>query len=180
MTTFNNPFFWALVSMFGLVGANAVVSGQKLGKYPLYGWVVVTIFSLGRILLVLPFCEQHRFEMGGLHQYIGSMIFVVGIILCIPAFLIKPVTTPDTTVTLRTNGFYKICRNPIYLGEILWCLGWSIMFRSTIGISLVPFWWIGLLIHTIIEEESLERELGQSYLDYKKHVRGRIIPGLPI
>jgi protein-S-isoprenylcysteine O-methyltransferase Ste14 len=180
MTTFNNPFFWALVSMFGLVGANAVVSGQKLGKHPLYGWVVVIIFGLGRFLLVLPFYEQPRFEMGGLHQYIGSMIFVVGIIFCIPAFTIKPVTSPDKTITLQTKGFYKISRNPIYLGEILWCLGWSMMFRSIIGISLVPLWWAGLLIHTIIEEESLERELGQSYLDYKKHVRGRIIPGLPI
>ncbi len=54
------------------------------------------------------------------------------------------------------------------------------MFRSVIGVALVPFWWAGLLFLVFIEEESLERELGQAYLEYKKRVRGRIIPGLPI
>ena len=31
----------------------------------------------------------------------------------------------------------------------------------------------------IIEEESLERALGEPYRAYKQRVRGRIIPGLP-
>lgn len=78
------------------------------------------------------------------------------------------------------TGFYGIVRNPIYLGKVLWCLGWAIMFRSVIGVALVPLWWTGLLILIMIEEESLERSLGQSHLEYKKQVRGRIIPGLPI
>ena len=64
--------------------------------------------------------------------------------------------------------------------EVLWCLGWAIIHRSVIGICLVPLWWLGLLFHIFIEEESLERELGQNYLEYKKRIRGRIIPGLPI
>ncbi len=48
MTFLNNPFFWAFISMFGLVGAGAVVSGKKLGKYPLYGISggVVSCFTL--------------------------------------------------------------------------------------------------------------------------------------
>ncbi len=71
-------------------------------------------------------------------------------------------------------------RNPIYFGEILWCLGWAVLFRSGIGVLLVPLWWIGLLFHTLSEEEHLERILGQPYLDYKKQVRGRIIPKLPL
>jgi protein-S-isoprenylcysteine O-methyltransferase Ste14 len=51
---------------------------------------------------------------------------------------------------------------------------------ALVGVALVPLWWFGLLILITIEEESLERSLGQSYLEYKKRVRGRIIPGLPI
>jgi protein-S-isoprenylcysteine O-methyltransferase Ste14 len=54
------------------------------------------------------------------------------------------------------------------------------MFRSITGVLLVPFWWISLLFLVMIEEESLKRELGQPYLDYKNKVRGRIIPGLPL
>jgi protein-S-isoprenylcysteine O-methyltransferase Ste14 len=47
-------------------------------------------------------------------------------------------------------------------------------------VALVPFWWAGLLSLVLIEEESLERALGQPYLDYRARVRGRIVPGLPI
>jgi protein-S-isoprenylcysteine O-methyltransferase Ste14 len=39
---------------------------------------------------------------------------------------------------------------------------------------------VGWLFLISIEEESLERALGQPYLAYKEKVRGRIIPGLPI
>ncbi|NIQ36990.1 MAG: hypothetical protein GTN81_00140 [Proteobacteria bacterium] len=77
-------------------------------------------------------------------------------------------------------SMFGLVRNPIYLGEILWCLGWAIMFRSIIGGALVPLWWAGFLFHIAVEEESLEGELGQPYLDYKARVRVRIIPGLPV
>ena len=38
----------------------------------------------------------------------------------------------------------------------------------------------GLLILILLEEDALERGLGDSYREFKKHVKGRIIPGLPI
>ena len=180
MIFFEDPFFWALVSMFGLVGAGAVVGSKKLGTYPLFGVVIVALFDLGRVMLVLPSYPQPRFEMGGWHWAVGGIIFAVGLIFCIPAFRIRPFTVADEGVELNTGGFYGIVRNPIYLGEVLWCLGWAIMFRSLIGVALVPLWWAGLLFHTIIEEESLELALGRPYLAYKQQVRGRIIPGLPV
>jgi len=180
MTFFNNPFFWAFISMFGLVGCGAVVSGTKLGRYPLFGAIMVIIFDLGRVLLVLPFCPQPRFEIWGMHMITGGFIFIAGIIFCAPAIIIKPVTAPDKTISLKTNGFYGIVRNPIYTGELLWCLGLAVCFRSVTGVVLIPIWWIGLLFHIAKEEESLERELGEVFLQYKKKVKGRIIPGLPI
>jgi protein-S-isoprenylcysteine O-methyltransferase Ste14 len=180
MTFLHDPFFWALISMFGLVGAGTVVSGKKLGSYALFGFIIVAIFDLGRVILVLPTCPQPRLEAGGWQWAVGGVIFAIGVIFCIPALTIKPVTAPDKKMNLSTTGFYGIVRNPIYFGELLWCLGWAIMFRSIIGVALVPLWWAGLQFHIIIEEESLERELGQSYLEYKARVRGRIIPGLPI
>ena len=54
------------------------------------------------------------------------------------------------------------------------------MFRSIIGIALIPIWWAAYLAIVLVEEASLERALGQRYLDYKQQVKGRIIPGLPI
>ena len=43
-----------------------------------------------------------------------------------------------------------------------------------------PVWWAGLWLVTIIEEESLERKLGHPYIEYRRRVRGRILPGLPL
>jgi protein-S-isoprenylcysteine O-methyltransferase Ste14 len=166
--------------MFGLVGAGAVVSGKRLGRYPLFGITIVAIFILGRVILVLPFCLQPRLELDSWHFIVGGIASFVGLIFCTPGLTIKPFTAPDNKMKLRTSGFYGIVRNPIYFGELLWCLGWAIIFRSIIGIALVPLWWAGLLILVVIEEESMERELGKSYLEYKKKVRGRIVPGLPL
>jgi protein-S-isoprenylcysteine O-methyltransferase Ste14 len=175
-----DPFFWALLSMFALVGAGVVVGGQKLGSYPLFGIVIVIIFGLGRVILVLPPLIQPRFEIGGWHWILGGTIFAAGLLFCLPALTIRPFTAPDEGTKIKTTGFYGIVRNPIYLGELLWGLGWAIMFRSTIGVALLPLWWAGLLFLVLVEEQSLERELGLPYLKYKERVRGRIIPGLPI
>jgi protein-S-isoprenylcysteine O-methyltransferase Ste14 len=98
----------------------------------------------------------------------------------LPVFTIRPITGPDAGVSLRTEGFYRIVRNPLDLSDVLWCLGLAMMFRSEIGIALVPVWWAGLWLLTTIEEESLERKLGQPYIEYSRRIRGRILPGLPL
>lgn len=180
MAFLSDPFFWAFVSMFALAAASQIVSGRNLGRRPLFGFIVVAIFGLGRVVLVLPSLPQPRFEMGGWHWVLGGVIFALGVAFSAPALTIRPLTAADEQVKLKTTGFYGIVRNPVYLGEILWCLGWSILFRSIIGVALVPFWWAGLLFTSMLEEESLERALGQPYSEYKKRVRSRIIPGLPL
>jgi protein-S-isoprenylcysteine O-methyltransferase Ste14 len=180
MVFYQDPFFWALLSMLSLVGGGVIVSSKKLGNSVIPGAVIVTTFILARGILVLPFCPQPRFEAHGWNWSIGGAIFVMGLIFSIPALSIKPLTKPHGQMELVTTGFYAIVRNPIYLGEVLWFCGWAIIFRSIIGLMLVPLWWIALLFHTLVEEEALEQALGERYLSYKRKVRGRIIPGLPI
>jgi protein-S-isoprenylcysteine O-methyltransferase Ste14 len=177
----NNPFFWALISMFTLVGACSVVGSRKIGSHPALGWFIVSILSLGRIILVLPSVEQPRFILNGVNAAIGIPIFVIGLCFALgPCFLIRPLNIAEEDMEFITKSFYKYTRNPIYLGEILWCLGWSIIHGSIIGVALVPVWWLGFLFLILIEEESLERAIGTNYLDYKKMVKGRIIPWMPI
>ena len=180
MSFLENPFFSAFISMFAVLASSQIVGSKKLGKYPLFGIIIVALFALGRIVLVLPSLPQPRFDIGGWHWFIGGIIFVFGIIFTIPAWSIKPFTVPDQKVALKTTGFYGIVRNPIYLAELLWSLGWSILFQSVTGVLLIPFWWASLLCITMIEEESLANMLGKSYLEYKTRVKSRIIPGLPL
>ena len=177
----NNPFFWALISMFTLVGACSVFGSRKIGRHPAFGWIIVTILSLGRIILVLPSIDQPRFFLDGFNAAIGIPIFVIGLCFALgPCFLIRPLNIPEEDMEFITKSFYKYTRNPIYLGEILWCLGWSIIHGSRIGVVLVPVWWSGFLFLILIEEDSLQRAIGTKYVAYKKQVKGRIIPGTPI
>jgi protein-S-isoprenylcysteine O-methyltransferase Ste14 len=179
MAFYTNPFFWALISMFGLVAAASLGSGHRLGRNAAFVIFAIALVTVGRIVLVLPFCPQPRFDVSAWHWVIGGAIFVVGLAFGVATFYVRWHSLPEKGMPLRTTGFYGIVRHPIYLCEVLWFLGWAIMFGSVYGLALAPVWWVAFLFHTLSEEVGLERELGGEYLEYKKKVRGRIFPGLP-
>jgi protein-S-isoprenylcysteine O-methyltransferase Ste14 len=174
------PFFWAFLGMFGLLAGTAAVSGTRLGRHTPLGFIIVMICDLARIMLVLPLCPQPRFDIGCWNWIAGGIILAAALVFAFPAFSIKWWAAPDENTALKTSGIYGIVRNPIYLADVLFSLGFAIVFRSIIGIALIPAWWAGFLFLVLIEEGSMERALGQTYLDYKQRVKGRIIPGLPI
>jgi len=180
MFTLTNLFFWAFIGMFGLLVGVALVSGIKLGKNAVFGMITIMICDFSRIILVLPFCPQPRFEIGIWNWILGGIILAIAVIVCVPALSINWRTAPNSQMVLKTTGIYGIVRNPIYLTDILFTLGFAVMFGSIIGMALVPVWWAAYLTIVLVEEMSLERALGQRYLDYKQQVKGRIIPGLPI
>ena len=92
----NSPFFWALISMFALVGACSVVGSKKIGSHPALGWIIVSIISLGRVILVLPFVEQPRFFLDGFNAIIGIPIFLTGVFWGLaPCFLIRPLNIAE-------------------------------------------------------------------------------------
>jgi protein-S-isoprenylcysteine O-methyltransferase Ste14 len=180
MFLLQDPLFWALLSMLGLTGACLVVGTSRVGKHPLMGGVIVTVFFMGRFIMVLPYLPQPRFDLGPWQTVIGGVLFVCGLFLSLaPCFSIRPLNDTNKDTQLATNGFYGFVRNPIFLGELLWCFGWSMVHGSIIGIVLILFWWAGLLVVVLLEEERLEKALGREYLEYKAKVKGRIIPGLP-
>ena len=180
MFVLQDPFFWAFLSMFGLLVGMAVVSGTRLGRYAPVGFIIVMICDLSRVMVVLPVCPQPRFEIGYWNWIAGGMFLVAAVVFAAPVLSIKPWTSPDEQTVLKTTGIYGLVRNPIYLADLLFTLGLALLFRSIIGLALVPLWWAGFLALVVIEEGSLERALGQPYLDYKQRVKGRIIPGLPL
>lgn len=78
---------------------------------------------------------------------------------------------------LATAGVYKNLRNPSYLGLLLNSLGWSLAFRSGLGVLVT-----GLLIPPLVarikaEERLLLSEFGAEYEAYRART-WRLIPGL--
>ncbi|HUT00443.1 MAG TPA: hypothetical protein VMY59_09020, partial [Candidatus Thermoplasmatota archaeon] len=88
MFVLQNLFFWAFVGMFGLLVGIAIVSGIKLGQNALLGFTIIMISDSSRILLVLPFCPQPRFEIGVWSWIVGGIILAVAMVFGVPALSI--------------------------------------------------------------------------------------------
>ena len=175
-----NPFFWAGISLIGLLGANTSVNTSFGKKYRLLGLLSGLLFNVGRIAMVLPFVNQPRLEESNLISISGVLVGILSAIFIIPRWINHSLKDPVENLGFKTNGLYSIVRHPFYLGEILFSLALALYFRSIIGLAFTPVWWAGLQLHIIHEEESLEKEFGPFYLEYKNRVKGRIIPFPPI
>jgi protein-S-isoprenylcysteine O-methyltransferase Ste14 len=79
--------------------------------------------------------------------------------------------------TLVTNGVYGLIRNPSYLGLILNSLGWSLAFRSGVGVLLTALMLVPLLARIRAEEALLRSQFGDEYRAYCART-SRLIPWL--
>ena len=78
---------------------------------------------------------------------------------------------------LVTSGPFAYCRNPMYLGHIIFLLGLTLSLRSALGalITLAALVWFQLRVQR--DESRLRERFGQPYVDYKARVK-RWVPGL--
>lgn len=79
---------------------------------------------------------------------------------------------------LVTEGIYSVCRNPMYLGNILLILGFAI-FSNSLLFLLIMFPFFVLIYASIIkaEENFLIGKFGEEYVTYKKSTYA-IVPKL--
>jgi protein-S-isoprenylcysteine O-methyltransferase Ste14 len=175
----NTFWLWAFLTMFFMFMCTFVLASKKLGSNSLYGSVFVTLLATSRVIMVLPFVKQPRFMISdGMALFIGIPVFAIGIIFCLgTAPFIHPVTRPMRQEKLKTDGLYGIMRHPLMFGEILWPIGWSIIFRSTAGLLFSAVWILCMYMFSILEEEKLVEEYGEAYLNYQKKVP-KFIPRL--
>jgi protein-S-isoprenylcysteine O-methyltransferase Ste14 len=78
---------------------------------------------------------------------------------------------PSESTVLKTNGLYKLSRNPMYFGFNLLTIS-AIIYMLNPVIAVMGIYSI-LIYHLIIlgEENFLEKRFGADYLYYKKTVR---------
>jgi protein-S-isoprenylcysteine O-methyltransferase Ste14 len=78
----------------------------------------------------------------------------------------------EESTALITTGVFRITRNPMYLGYLLILLGVALIVRSmtTYAVILV----FGILMDRVfirVEEQMLEKQFGQAWLEYASKVR---------
>jgi protein-S-isoprenylcysteine O-methyltransferase Ste14 len=79
--------------------------------------------------------------------------------------------------TLVTSGVYRVIRHPSYLGLLVNSLGWSLAFRSGVGVLLTVLLIPPLLARIDAEENLLYSQFGDDYNAYRSQT-WRLIPGV--
>jgi protein-S-isoprenylcysteine O-methyltransferase Ste14 len=133
-------------------------------------------------LLRLPFLAPRPIPGTGVVHWISAIIAGSLILIGIAAFAAgirnlsraaTPVQGTKPTRALVTTGIHGWSRNPIYLGMFLVYGGIGIAVRSPWILILAPP--LAVTIHhgVVAREEAayLERRFGDTYRDYKAHVR---------
>ena len=127
-------------------------------------------------MLVLHFaCPIYQWNLG-MSRWWGLPLALAGLVLVVvPARRFARVTTlrPSKTPSLLvTDGFHRLCRNPMYTGMLTSLIGAFVMLGSTTPVVALPLFYGLIGRHFIAHEERvLEQQFGEEYLAYKRRVR---------
>jgi protein-S-isoprenylcysteine O-methyltransferase Ste14 len=139
-TLYLDPLFWALLSLLGILAASLVVNDHPLGRRPWFAAIVLVFVTGAR--LILPLCPQPRFDIGPAAWIGAVLILLLALAIGAPAMTIRWWRPPAPAMKLRTTGVYAIVRHPIYLAELLWPIGWGMIWSSPYAVALTPLWWL--------------------------------------
>ena len=107
-------------------------------------------------------------------QITGFVLSTLGVLaMKIGNFNIQPEV--KVNALFRNSGSYKIIRNPMYAGIILFFLASIISYFSFLRLSILTVLIIVLLEKIKLEEQFLSEKFGEIYLEYKKNTY-RLIP----
>jgi protein-S-isoprenylcysteine O-methyltransferase Ste14 len=172
----DNPFVWAFLSAVGWAMGMLTVGSPSVGRYMAYGMAGSAMAQIPRVILPLWFVTQTRFDAAlWLVIPIGGVLILVALWFGNPGLGTAIYTRPTTAEPLVISGRYAIVRHPILFANILWPLGWSLIWRSCIGVALVAFWFLLVYLMSFIEEDRLVETYGEPYREYRRSVP-RLIP----
>jgi protein-S-isoprenylcysteine O-methyltransferase Ste14 len=165
----------------GFSGTSGLSRGKSYSPASTRIFLPITVLFLFMIIVV-PYCDRHDIWTidGDVTRYLGFLLFLVGsIIRLLPVFALghrfSGMIAIQSDHELKTDGIYTHVRHPSYAGLILSTIGWTLIFRSTIGLVLNIPMLIVLLGRISDEEKFLEAEFGEEYRTYRQKT-WRLLP----
>jgi protein-S-isoprenylcysteine O-methyltransferase Ste14 len=170
-----------LISIAAMFTSGNISSGRR--EDVKNRWIFLPFLVLGFLLAWLPAYTDRRDFLtidGDFTRYFGLALFIVGSTLrVVPVFVLgrrfSGLVAIQEGHTLVTGGVYRVIRHPSYLGLLLGLFGWSLIFRSALGV-LVSLLLIPPLVARINSEEALlASEFREQYSAYRKRT-WRLVP----
>ncbi len=111
------------------------------------------------------FSDPWKVQIPTLLRYLGMFFFIVGIFLFALAHV--GLRGFEGKGELVTGGIYSKIRNPMYLGFILWHIGFPLYLQSLITLMTSVVWITHIVLWKVLEEKVLEKQY-EHYAQYKK------------
>lgn len=136
-------------------------------------WAIFWLIALfPEYRTVVPLMIQENIPVS---QKLLSAIFLIPAdLLIVPAYVTMGIVThiglPSEKHQLRTDGIYRISRNPMYFSFLFLNIATFLYLPSLLLLGIMLY---GMIVHHFIvlsEEKYLEREFGNEYLHYKSKV----------
>ena len=137
--------------------------------------VVTILFAI----MIFYFSDNFAYVDLPFKIYISVFFIVLGFVVTFSSarnFKKKDTTVnpmkPNEASNLVTDGFFKITRNPMYLGMLLFLLGLSIYNGLIVGLVFLPLF-VGYITYFQInpEERAMLELFGEEFKVYMKKVR---------
>jgi protein-S-isoprenylcysteine O-methyltransferase Ste14 len=131
--------------------------------------IVTSVFIIMGILWFswfnMCFTDLIKMNIPGWIRYLGFIFFLLGVFLFIFSHI--KLRGFEEKGRLVTSGIYSKIRNPMYLGFIIWIIGFPVFTQSFITLLSSAIWISHIIYWKILEERGLEKKY-KEYSEYKK------------
>jgi len=187
---FAHPALIGLVAVMALMAAAALFAGGgNLSRGVKHDrddrWVLAALIVIQMALAVVP-AWTDRLDVWSLDgeavRWLGVALAAIGGVLRLwPVYVLGNRFSGFVAIQpghqLLTTGLYSVVRHPSYVGLLLISAGWSLAFRSVVGLLLTALTFVLLLRRITAEERLLSREFGAEYEAWRSRT-SRLIPGV--
>ncbi len=110
-------------------------------------------------------CDIYKIDLPVIMNYFGALLFLIGLVIFLTA--LRTIKTLESySGDLISKGIYSKIRHPMYLGFILWLIGFPIYFGALFSFCLSFLFIVNILFWRHLEEIELEERF-PNYKDYR-------------